>query len=176
MTVLAAVACGLTGSMAADEATSSGTSGIEGKITSGSKKTPVAGATVLAYHLATGTIFRSHPTAENGSFEVTGLSLGYYDMAIEAPDGLYVGNQVVNVPPDGRAVSDFNLVPTGPEESGPREFPGSDQAPSGTATFTEKSFWRKPKGIAIWAGGTAAVALAIILGNDSDDRVSPSSP
>ena len=155
--------------MAADEPAPSGTSRIEGKITSGSKKTPVVGATILAYNLATGTIFRSQPTAKNGRFEVTGLAHGYYDMAVEAPDGLYVATQVVNVPPDGRAVSDLNLQPTGAGESGPRDFPGSDQAASGIAALIEKSFWLKPKGIAIWGGGTV-VALALLLGGGSDSN------
>ena len=164
--------------MAADEVILSGTSRIEGKITSGSKKTPVAGATVLVYHLASGTIFRSQPTAENGRFEVAGLTHGYYDMAVEAPDGLYVGNQVVNVPPDGRTVSNFNLQPTEAGQSGPRDFPGSDQAASGIATFIEKSFWRKPKGIAIWTGGTvvAVATAAALLNRDSDSNVSCSIP
>ena len=178
VTVVAAVACVLPGSMAADEATSPETSRIEGKITSGSKKAPVADATVLAYHLATGTIFRSQPTAENGRFEFSGLPHGYFDMAVEAPDGLYVANQVVNVPPDGRAVSNFNLRPGG-AGSESRDFPGSDQAASGIATFAGKSFSRKPKGIAIWTGSSVAVvALALILSNDSDsnDPVSPSTP
>ena len=136
----------------------------------------MAGATVLVYHLASGTIFRSQPTAENGRFEVTGLTHGYYDIAVEAPDGLYVANQVVNVPPGGRAVSNFNLQPTGPGKSGPRDFPGSDQAASGIAAFIEKSFWRKPKGIAIWTGGTAAAATAAVqlLKRDSDSRVTVS--
>ncbi len=163
--------------MAADEPAPSGTSRIEGKITAGSKKTPVAGATVLVYHLASGTIFQSPPTAENGRFEVTGLTHGYYDMAVEAPDGLYVATQVVNVPPDGRAVSDLNLQPTGAGLSGPRQFPGSDQPASGIAALIEKSFWLKPKGIAIWTGGTAAaIALGLSLGDDDDDTVSSSSP
>ncbi len=177
VTVLAAVACGLTGSMAADEAAPSGTSRIEGEITSGPKKTPVAGATVLAYHLATGRIFRSQPTAENGRFEFSGLPHGYFDMAVEAPDGLYVANQVVNVPPDGRAVSNFNLRPGG-AGSEPRDFPGSDQAASGIAAFIEKSFWRKPKGIAIWSGSAvAAVAVGFGLNSDGNPTViSPSSP
>ena len=159
--------------MAADEAAPSGTSRIEGKITSESKKTPLAGATVLAYHLSTGTIFRSQPTAEDGRFEVTGLSQGYYDMAIEAPDGLYVGNQVINVAPDGRAVANFNLQPTEPGESGPRYSPGSDQAAIGIATLIEKS--SKAKGIAIWSAGTAAAA-ALLLSLDSDSTVSCSNP
>ena len=163
--------------MAADMATSSGSSRIAGKFSSGLKFTPSGGATVLSYHLVTGTIFRSQPTAENGRFEVTGLTHGYHDMAVEAPDGLYVANQVVNVPPNGRAVSNFNLQPTGAGESGPRDFPGSDQAASGIARFIEKSFWRKPKGIAIWTGGTAlAAALLLSLGSDSSRTVSCSIP
>ncbi len=166
-TVLAALACGLAGSKTADEAAPSGTSSIEGKITSGPNQIPVANATVLVYNFVTAAIFSSRPTAENGRFEVTGVTHGYYDMAIEAPDGLYVGNRVVNVLPDARAVSNFNLQPNGPGESGPRFFSGSDQAASGIATLIEKSFWRQPKGIAIWTGGTA-VALALLLGGGSD--------
>ena len=176
--VLATVACGLTAAFAADDAAPAGTSRIEGKITSGAKKTPVGGATVLVYHLATAKIFRSAPTGQNGRFEVTGLIHGYYDVAVETPDGLFVGNQVVNAPPDGRAISNFHLVPAGPGQSKPRDFPGAEKPPTGLATYSQESFWKKPKGIALWVGGgVAVIALAVSLADDDDDPPpSPSSP
>ncbi len=173
--VLATVACGLTAAFAADDAAPAGTSRIEGKITLGAKKSPVADATILVYHLATAKIFRSAPTGENGRFEVTGLVHGYYDVAVETPDGLFVGNQVVNAPPDGRAISNFNLVPAGPGQSKPRDFPGAEQPPTGLATYSHKSFWKKPKGIALWVGGAvAAVAVAASLGSDDPPSQSTS--
>ena len=65
-----------------------------------------------------------------------------------------------------------------PQSVAKARWPGSDRTASGLATFVEKSFWLKPKGIAIWTGGTAAaIALALSLGDDDDDTVgSPSSP
>ena len=163
--------------MAADEAIRAGTSRIEGKITSGASRTPVAGATVLAYHLSDATIFRSQPTAPDGHFEITGLVHGYYDMAVQARAGLFVGTRVINVPPDGRAVSNFNLQPTETGERGPRYFPGSDQPAAGFARLVPKSFWLQPKGIALWSGGAAAAA-ALLLSGSTDDSVvaSGSSP
>ena len=176
--LLAAFTFMLPAAIGQDSGTAVESSTIKGKITTGPKKTPVPGATVLVYHLATATIHRSAPTDEKGHYEVSGLEHGYYDLAVESPDGLYVGNQVVNLPPGGKVVSNFNLQVSETAESSPRDFPGSDQPATGIASFLEKSFWKKPKGIAIWVSGSAVAAALLLSGGSSGDgsTVSCSSP
>jgi hypothetical protein len=133
--------------------------------------TPVSGATILSYHLASEQIFSSSPTAGGGEFEVLGLPFGYFDLAVETDEGLFVGNQVVNVPPSGKLALVFTVQPhaTGDDEAG-REFPGMDRPSSGVANVRQRvsgrEFWRGPRGIAIIAGvGGAALLLAA---NESD--------
>ena len=60
--LLAAFTFMLPAAIGQDSGTAVESSTIKGKITTGPKKTPVPGATVLVYHLATATIHRSTPT------------------------------------------------------------------------------------------------------------------
>jgi hypothetical protein len=153
---------------------SSGSSSIIGKVTKGDPKKPVVNATVVMYHLSTAQIFRSAATMSTGKFEITGLPHGYYDVAIETPEGLFVANQVVNVPPDGKAVANLQLVPSTLAEQGPREFPGSDLASAGIAQMYKKS---KKKGTAILSGVGGAAVLGLAAGGGSSGKSSsPSNP
>ena len=152
-------------------------SGIVGRITIGGAA-PDSG-TVLAYHLATGDVFRAE-LGPNGEFSFPGLDNGYYDIAVETADGLYVANQVVNAPPGGTANVKYDLVSSVALGEGPRPFPGSDRQASGIARLTAGG----PKGggglsgkkVAIWgtAGGIAAVLL--LSGGSSGGSSSPSAP
>jgi hypothetical protein len=160
-----------------------GTSVISGKVLSPDGKTPLTGAQVLAYHLSTEEVFTSEPTDGKGHYGLEALPYGYYDLAVQTGDGLFVGNQVVNVGPDSRAAVDFTVNPF-PQGADPglaqaREFPGSSQDSTGLAEVAEQSsgqeFWSSAKGIAIIAGGGAAVLLAIATISDDDDA-SPSNP
>ena len=109
-----------------------------GKLTIGEKKTPVVGATVLAYHLSLAQLFRSEPTGENGKFVIEGLPHGYFDMAVDSPDGIYVSEQVVNAGPGAEVVANFFLAPSDFAGGDPREFPGSSEPPIGIAEFMKK--------------------------------------
>lgn len=141
-----------------------------GKISSVTE-TGVTGATVVAYHLSTGEVVRSSPTGPKGRFEMTGLKHGYYDLAIETAQGLFVANQVVNLPPGGKAVANLRLVTASIAGEGPRDFPGSDQPASGIAQLVKKGN-KKIIGWAV-AGGVGA-ALAIGGGGSGGGAASPS--
>jgi len=72
------------------------------------------------------------------------------------------------------------VTPTAEGQAGPRDFPGSDETPTGLASVTEKltgrAFWRGPKGIAIFASAGAVALLALAgSGGSSSDEV-PVSP
>lgn len=159
-------------------ASEDGTSALAGKLI-GPDGEPLAGAVLVAYHLSSEAVFRSEPTGRGGDYRIDGVPYGYFDLAIETADGLYVADQVVNVPPSGKATLTLEVTATGVEA---RAFPGSDSPPSGIATVSKKlsgrDFWRSPKGVAIIAGGAGAALLLLAAGGGSDDEpiASPVNP
>ncbi len=142
---------------------------LTGKVFAADGKTPVAGATVHAYHLSTEETTQSDPTAANGEYNIPELEYGYYDLAVETPDGLYVASHVVNVPPGGKVIVLFTLLAYGPDDP-LRQFPGTEDSASGLAKVlekkTRKEFFRSPKGVALAAGTGGAVLLIIASGSD----------
>jgi hypothetical protein len=161
---------------AQEEETAAGNSKLTGKIVAADGKTGVGGATVLAYHLASEQLFRSEPTNSKGTYQIDNLPYGYYDVGVQTESGLFVGNQVVNMPPSGKTT--LTLTVTSFAEGAPasqaRPFPGITEPSTGIATTAEKvsgrDFWRSPKGIGIIAGG-GALLLAWIAssGSSSED-------
>lgn len=148
------------------------TAKIAGKVLDAQGK-QVPGARMLAYHLSSEQLFTSEPTEKNGECRIEGLPYGYYDLAIETPDGLFVANRVINLAPAGTAAVILTVVPYQPATaSAARKHPGSDQEPLGQAELSRKpkgrEFWRSPKGVAIIAGIGGAGLLAIALGSDSE--------
>jgi hypothetical protein len=146
-----------------------GTAVLNGKVL-GLDGSTLDGATVVAYHLSTERVFRSSASGSGGEFRITDLPYGYYDIAVETPQGLYVG-QVVNVPPAGKVVATLRLGPfTGADAAEQRAFRGSDTPAVGVARLDERAsgtaFWRSPKGVAILAGAGGAVLLALAAGDD----------
>jgi len=150
---------------------------IKGRVT-GTETTALAGATIIAYHLSTETVFRSKVTDGKGNFTIDGLPYGYFDVAVQTADGLFVADQVVNVPPSGKVSMSMALVVGTTGESAPRGFAGLDQAAAGVAQVDSKksgSFWKSSKGIAVLGGIGGVVLLAIAL-SGSDDDASPTFP
>lgn len=143
---------------------------------------PVTGVTVLAYHLSSERVYRSGATDAKGGYEIGGLPYGYFDVAVETPQGLYVSDQVVNVPPSGKTVLTLGLFPfTEAMADEGRSFPGTEQQPVGVARVQEKSkggdFWKSPKGVATLAGGGAVLLLLIAGGGgDGAEEASPATP
>jgi hypothetical protein len=142
---------------------------------------PVVGARVLAYHLSSEEVFDSEATDAKGGYEISGLPYGYFDVAVETPQGLYVADQVVNVPPSGKVALSLNLFPyTEARADDGRSFPGTEQQPLGEARVQDKvkggEFWKSPKGIGTIAGAGAVALLLIAGGGDDGGSASPSAP
>jgi len=164
--------------LAKEEGEVLGNSEFLGKIQSVEGK-GVEGARVLIYHLSTEELFTSEPTGRGGDFKLVDLPYGYFDVAVETPEGIYVADQVINLPPSGKATASLALSEF--EDAGsrpPREFSGSDAESVGWARVKEKlrgkAFWKSTAGIAIIAGvgGVALLALALSGGDDE----TPASP
>ena len=62
---------------------------------------------VYAFHLDTSTVYASEPTTPKGRYRIDGVPLGWFDTYIETPDGLFMANQVVNMPPKGEISVDL---------------------------------------------------------------------
>ena len=154
-----------------------GTSKITGRVldTQGHK---LGGVRVLAHHLSSGRQFTSEPSRGDGEFVIERLPYGYYDLAVETSEGLYVSDRVVNVRPAGSAAVIFTLTPFTPvTASSARRYPGDGRDPSGIAEFRRKlkgrEFWRSAKGVAVISGIAGAALLAIAAGSDSENPVTP---
>ena len=147
-----------------------GTAKITGKILDTDGK-PARGVRVLAAHLSSSAVFTSEPTGANGEYLVAKLPYGYFDLAVETPDGLYIASKVLNLRPAGEAAVIFTLMPfDGSTKRLARKHVGSDQEPTGLAEMHTKpkgrEFWGSPKGVAIIASVAGAALLAIAAGSD----------
>jgi hypothetical protein len=149
-----------------------GTGKIAGKLLDADgKKLP--NSRVLAFHLSSSRLFTSEPTGKGGEFRILELPYGYYDLAIETPEGLFVADRVVNLAPAGTVLVILTVVPFGPADTGrPREHPASDLEPVGLAQMRKKlrgrEFWRSPKGVAIITGIGGAALLGLASGKDDE--------
>lgn len=159
----------------------------------------IAGVRVYAVHLDTKQVFTSAPSGPRGEYQITGLPFGYYDLAVETPEGLYLANRVINAPAGERVEISLLLGPPQPEDTEwwsaepDRRIPGLDRVPDGVARIVEgKPSAVRPAGPAP-APGTAAptaaaasqgrgglllpgllalgiVGLALVLDDDDDDE------
>jgi len=160
---------------AAPDAT--GTSKIRGKVLDADGKS-VRGARVLAYHLSSERLFSSERTRRSGEYRIAQVPYGYYDLAIETPDGLFVANRVVNVAPSASAVVTFTILPFDPSTAElTRKHPASEADPAGLAELQSKprgrEFWRSPAGVAVLAGVGGGALLAIAATSDSENDPTP---
>ncbi|HKQ62048.1 MAG TPA: carboxypeptidase-like regulatory domain-containing protein [Candidatus Polarisedimenticolaceae bacterium] len=149
---------------------------IRGKVLS-ADGTAVVGARLHAYHLSTEKNYDSPATDAKGEYTLGGLPYGYFDVAVETRDGLFIGKQVVNVAPASDSVLTITLTPfpAGDTEAR-REFPGTERPATGIAEIRQKltghEFWKSPKGVGILAGAGGAALLAIAAGAGGDNNSS----
>ncbi len=117
---------------------------LHGTVAYADKATPVSGAKVHAVHLDTRQVFDSAPTGANGAYQITGLPYGYYDLAVETPEGsLYLANRVISAPPGEKLEISLMLGPPAPEDTEwwsaepDRRIPGLERVPDGVARVVE---------------------------------------
>lgn len=154
-----------------------GLSELKGKIFKSDGKTSISGATVKAYHIASGKIYNSKPSDASGSYELTRLPYGYYDIAVETPDGLFVSTQAINIAPNVKLTISFSLsaFDEKPEEwwNGKEkpQIPAMQEESTGIAKILQKkggkAFWKTGKGVAtILVTSAVAIGLAAAGGGD----------
>ncbi len=149
-----------------------GTSKIKGRVLHTEGKDRIRDARVLAFHLSSGQLFVSEPI-HGGGFDIRGLPYGYFDLAVETPDGLYVATQVTNLAPSGTVTLVLTLAPYEPATAGlARKYPARDVESSGLAEVRRKlrgrEYWRSPGGIAILSGIGGVALLALAAGSETE--------
>lgn len=161
---------------------------IRGKVYRSNGKTAVSGAVVSVYLLDTGNVIAAPPTGGNGEFALVGLPYGYADLYVETADGMFAGNQVLNLSPGGKVAVSLDLSsfadkpPAWWSGREPKELPGSGKKPVGVAELHSKvrgsEFWKTPGGIATLGaiGGAVLLAIAVGGGGGSSSNASPSTP
>jgi hypothetical protein len=134
---------------------------LEGKVLSADTGETLANARVYAVHLDTKQVFLSAPSSSSGDYQITGLPFGYYDLAVETPEGLYLANRVINAPAGERIDVSVVLGPPQPEDTEwwsaepDRRIPGLERVPDGVARIVEG---RPPRKSEIVAGDVSPAA------------------
>ena len=145
------------------------TASLHGKVFGADRQTPVSGAVVRAVKGDGVQVFSSLPTDEKGSYSISGISLGNYEIVVEMSDGVYLVEKPLAL---SEAKSYALSLANVPSENVEKRVPAIDKPVKGYAwTLEGKSpkgaFWKSPGGIAIIAGG--ALALLLLALNDGDN-------
>ena len=127
------------------------------------RQSHLAGARLLAADPAQGKVYRSEPTLPNGSFTLSGLEPGTYDLAVEVDGGLYlVKDPLYLVAGVKRTVR----IAVGHEPP----LDGGVASPSVAASEPVPSVWNNPV-----SAGAIVLGIAIVVGvlveNATEDEV-----
>ena len=168
---------------------------IGGSVVGADGLTAVAGATVKAAHVESQKVYTSAATTRNGSYVLSGLPEGWYDVAVETPKGLFVASSLIRASAGQRAMASIALGATAPEAQDPnapapeppKEEPPPPSEPPATPPADPNapaeppappeqqqkkkgtSFWKSPGGAAILiVGGSLALAAAASSATDND--------
>lgn len=157
---------------------------IQGKVVDSATGRGMPQVVVHAYHIDSQAVFSSEKTRDNGRYRIEGVPLGWHELYVETSDGLFLGNQVVNVPPKAEVDVDLTVTrfadrPISWQVGKRRAIPGQDEPAVGEArldrTARGKSFWKTPLGIALVSAGGALVIFAVVVSED-DSNEPPASP
>lgn len=175
LVILLATGPGMSVPLAADDH-----GAIHGTLFQADEKTPLAGAKVSVINVTTGQKFTSNVTGENGSYEVSGLPGGTYDVVIEIDGTVFVADNLVDLKPNDTMSLSYNVLPQRPanrvvkgepKPQGAAEAVGS----AGEAPTRHRGFWRRADGIVLIS--VLVVGAAVLIANNGDDeKASPSAP
>jgi len=130
---------------------------------------PLRGAKLVVYHLSSARAYDC-TTTKKGECGLRDLPYGYHDVAVLGDDGLFVSDQVINIPPNTLFAATLTLH-LAVDPSATRAFPGIPEQAVGQAVVAERlrgrAFWRSPRGIAILIG-VAGVILLLLAGSGGD--------
>jgi hypothetical protein len=154
-----------------------GGSQLEG-VVNGPDGKPLKGAVISVRSLEGAVSGSSAPSDRKGRFKLAGLHYGWADLVVTTPQGEFLGDQAINLPPGTKVVVRFDLLETADKP----ESWWTDrrvEAPAGVALkevagmaqssqrLTGVEYWKSPGGIAILVTVTI-VALGIIASGGSN--------
>jgi len=127
----------------------------------------------------------SPPSDGRGRFRLRGLPYGWADLVVTTPQGKFLGDQAINLPPGTRVVVSFDLLETAdkpaswwtdrrvevPSGVDLKQVAGMAQS---SQRLTGVEYWKSPAGIAILAS-VSVVALGLIAAGGGTYRA-PSTP
>ena len=177
LVVSLALGPGLTVPFAADDH-----GAIRGTLYQADEKTPLAGAKVSVINVKTGQKFTSAVTKDNGSFEVSGLPAGTYDVVIEIDTTVFVADNLVDLKQNEGLSRSYNVIPERPANRNVAGMPkaqGSAEAvgSAGEAPGRHHSFWGSADGIVLIS--VLAIGAGVLIANsnnNNDNNASPSAP
>ncbi len=106
-----------------------GGTGVRGFLLQNDEVTRVAGAKVTLIDVRTGDRYSSNISGEDGTYEISGIPPGTYDLGIEVAGAVYVTDSLVEVGEGQMVILSFSLQPKDPA----RELAGTETTPQGTA-------------------------------------------
>ncbi len=173
---------------------------IGGTVVGADGLTAVAGATVKAAHIESQKVYTSAATSPNGSYILSGLPEGWYDVAVETPKGQFVSSSLIRTSAGHRAVASIALgataptaedtppadpnapAPEPPKEEPPQGDPPADpNAPAPPPEQQSKKkgggFFKSPGGAALLiVFGSLGLAAAASSATDNDIDIDPMTP
>ena len=139
--------------------------GIEGVILDEEGKA-AGGAVLTAVHLESSKIYHAEPASSSGSFRLTGIPYGYYQIAVAEGGTLHAATVPVNIGPASNLKLDIILLASKPVSEGGSEesvtlpiLGESATAGAQIKGLDRKSFFKTKAGIATVIGGSAMLLL-----------------
>jgi len=169
----------------ADTATPPAVAEIGGTVVGADGLTAISGATVKAAHVESQKVYTSATTNRNGSYVLSNLPEGWYDVAVETPNGLFVSGSLVRASAGKRTAASIALgttaqgeetTPPAADPNAPPQPPADPNTPQEPPAPPEQqqkkkgaSFWKSPGGAAILiVGGSLLLAAAASSATDND--------
>jgi len=119
---------------------------IRGSVLGADGLTAVRGVSVKAANMDTRQIYTSDLTGDNGSYRLTGLPAGSYDLAVSTPHGLYAADMLIDAAAGSRTIVSLALKPGAgaPAEEPPPPPPPPPDPNAPPANPDEKPDEKKP--------------------------------
>ena len=147
---------------------------IRGVLYAADENTPLADARVIAVNVRTGAQYPSNPTTQNGTYEVTDLPGGTYDLVVEVAGGIFIADNLVDLASNEALSLSYTVQPQRPAN---RAVTGLKQ-PQGSvvvvgSTIAKPNFWTSPKGLTLL--GVVAAGVGYVIANNNNDKNGSSS-
>jgi hypothetical protein len=149
----------------------------------------LGGAKVVVVDSRTGKQYNSGVSGDVGSYEVTGLPAGTYDLAIDIGGDIYVADNLIELAPGQKLSLSYSVQRGRPanrtvrglkEPKGAAGVVGIFKGTGVASAFAKQAgapFWSSPGGVVLLTVLSAGAAVAIYNAiNNEDKQASPSSP